>query len=325
MVNEKLNRKICFNKVLVSGAWGLFILSILSLGHGVDWTVGLLDHFRIYYTLLSLAGCMFALLLKHQRLLGAFMAIALINLWVISPWNWRVPQDSNYGPSQPSQPGERPSLIWFNLNSGNRSHALVRKYLEERDADVIVLAEINQRWLHQLEFLGERWPHRILHPREDNFGLAVFSKRPCSSSELIQLDALKTPTIHFTLKDSADKVLHVFAVHPLPPISRRYTRSRDVYLERLSRQVASIQSACLVVGDFNGTPWHPPIQRLLSVSGLFCCVPHAWYLPATWPSRLSPLGIPIDLCLANRELSLKDLRVGPDLGSDHRPLEIVME
>jgi hypothetical protein len=44
----------------------------------------------------------------------------------------------------------------------------------------------------------------------------------------------------------------------------------------------------------------------------------------TWPSLPLPLWIPIDHALADPGSGVADVRIGPAIGSDHYPLEIVL-
>ena len=118
------------------------------------------------------------------------------------------------------------------------------------------------------------------------------------------------------------KTLAVLALHPVPPIGKNYTQSRDNYLANLSRHLHGQKKHCTVIGDFNATLWHPPVRRLLNQHQLMYALPDSSMFPSTWPSALPGMGIPIDLCLVDRSIRLLDHQVGPRVGSDHRPLEL---
>ena len=79
----------------------------------------------------------------------------------------------------------------------------------------------------------------------------------------------------------------------------------------------------VLAGDFNMTPWCPPLRGLLGdrhqlhdarrTSG-------AGRL-TTWPAALpSALRIPIDHLLHDASVTCTNLRLGPPIGSDHLPL-----
>ena len=74
--------------------------------------------------------------------------------------------------------------------------------------------------------------------------------------------------------------------------------------------------APLVVGDFNATPWSnafagPSSRGWRRATGLAPTWPVAWR---------GVMGIPIDHVLASSAWRVGGARVGPDIGSDHRPV-----
>jgi endonuclease/exonuclease/phosphatase (EEP) superfamily protein YafD len=74
-----------------------------------------------------------------------------------------------------------------------------------------------------------------------------------------------------------------------------------------------------VVGDLNATPWSSGL-RIATASGLgFRSLQPAW--TPTWQAG-SVFAIPIDHALGTAPLVITRRMVGPDLGSDHRPLVV---
>jgi len=85
----------------------------------------------------------------------------------------------------------------------------------------------------------------------------------------------------------------------------------------LSRELATCQGACVLVGDFNVTPWSSHYRDLLKVPGARdCAAGRGWQ--ATWNSDLpAVLRIRIDHCIASGAVGIADVRVGQSVGSDH--------
>ena len=319
MANGLLGRKTGIRYVMPSIAWGGFIFSILPLLPFDFWMLALADHFRMHYVLLAALALIFSLWLKQFRYVFGIFFIAGLNLYVMSPWDWARPSlnHKHDGFSVPSQ-----SLIWLNVHSDNEAKQEVIDYLLDKNADLILLSEVNDQWIQSMEVLNKRWPYQILHPREDNFGMAVFSRFEFDSHARLKLEAFEVPAVEMILRFRDGKTLAVFAVHPVPPIGKNHTQSRDNYLANLSRHLHGQEKPCIVIGDFNATPWHPPVRRLLNQHQLMYALPGSSMFPSTWPSVLPGMGIPIDLCLVDRSIRLLDHQVGPRVGSDHRPLEL---
>jgi endonuclease/exonuclease/phosphatase (EEP) superfamily protein YafD len=74
----------------------------------------------------------------------------------------------------------------------------------------------------------------------------------------------------------------------------------------------------VVVGDFNATPWTSAFRRLLGTGELRNSqrgygVSPTWDVGRFW-------AVPIDHLVHGDGMVVTDRAVGPDLGSDHRPI-----
>jgi endonuclease/exonuclease/phosphatase (EEP) superfamily protein YafD len=72
----------------------------------------------------------------------------------------------------------------------------------------------------------------------------------------------------------------------------------------------------VLAGDLNLTPWSPRFARLLTETGLDDSGLRRGLAP-TW---LWPFGLAIDHVLVGAGLVALDNHLGPELGSDHRPV-----
>jgi endonuclease/exonuclease/phosphatase (EEP) superfamily protein YafD len=75
----------------------------------------------------------------------------------------------------------------------------------------------------------------------------------------------------------------------------------------------------IAAGDFNFTVYSPAYARMLRESGLADAFAGRGWQP-TWMAGFWPLALRIDHVLASRSLCVEHAEVGPDVGSDHRPL-----
>ncbi|MFN8424001.1 MAG: endonuclease/exonuclease/phosphatase family protein [Anaerolineae bacterium] len=80
----------------------------------------------------------------------------------------------------------------------------------------------------------------------------------------------------------------------------------------------------ILCGDINATPWSTGRRAARSRAPLLDATLGHGYL-GTWPAPLGRyLGIPIDVCLIDPALESVAAAVGPELGSDHRPLTVTL-
>jgi endonuclease/exonuclease/phosphatase (EEP) superfamily protein YafD len=98
---------------------------------------------------------------------------------------------------------------------------------------------------------------------------------------------------------------------------------RRVQLQRLAADLAVETGPRMVIGDFNVTPFSPLFDDLLRDTGLIDAR-RVQGLQVTWPTYALPLWIAIDHCLVDEAIPVVDVRHGPDIGSDHYPLEVTV-
>lgn len=204
-------------------------------------------------------------------------------------------------------------VIAANLHFTNSDLRPLRALVDGEAADVVFLAEIGPGAARELASWSA-WPHQVRLPRNDPFGLALVSKHPITGLKLEESPS-GVPLLRATI-DWHGTTIVVSVIHPMPPLSAAFARERDQVLAQEAAQHARHARPALMAGDFNASPW----------SGAFSGPARADFLrasaalPGTWPAALSWAGIPIDHVLASPHWSLLATRVGPDIGSDHRPV-----
>lgn len=160
------------------------------------------------------------------------------------------------------------------------------------------------------------YPHRVLAPSPDQFGLAILSRYPMSGSQRVPpANALATLKLRVVLEVRGRSVA-LTAVHPMPPINAAYAGERDASLQTEAIRLAAQAMPGMLVGDMNDTPWSTGLRGtrpLLRANGLAPTWPNAW----GWFSVL-----PLDHVLVTPGIRVAPSMAGPDLGSDHRPVVV---
>jgi endonuclease/exonuclease/phosphatase (EEP) superfamily protein YafD len=280
---------------------------------GLWWFLDLFSHFHVQF-FLGLSAVALVLLFRRRYKAPAFFALfAVVNGCTIAPlYLGKEPQ-----PKEVSRP-YRALLMNVNTESGNPHK--VAQAVQRLGADVVVLEEVNEQWLSALAVPLRGYPYSKAMPREDNFGIALFSKYPLIQGEIRQVGEADIPSAVAEL-ELPDGRLTVIATHPLPPASRENSRLRNDQLERLPGIVKQAISPVLLLGDLNATPWCSHFKRLLNRAGLRDSAQGRGVL-GTWPTYLPILLIPIDHCLHSAGLHVTRRATGPKVDSDHYPLVI---
>lgn len=302
----------------------LLVAVIAMLGYLGDWhwLLDLCAHFRWQYLLAMLPGLVVAVLLRRPVAAALLLVATLLNVWSLTsatgPGARGADPPSPEAASLPSSPPDRWKLLMVNIHFDNRDLAPLLALIEAESPDVIGILELSPRAAAALAGLGTSYPVNQLTPRDDPFGIGLWSRLPGAHIEAASVPPLDLPTLrlHWNTAQSGS----VWLVHPFPPIGGEATAWRDVQLAYLATQLRGDGDAILA-GDLNTTPWSAAYRRLRLVSGLQDSSAGRWPRP-TWfgPNLAQVLAIPIDHVLHGDAWRVLGHRVGPDVGSDHRPV-----
>ena len=298
---------------------GATVGSLAALASRWHWFAELFSHYRLYYLLAQAVLVMVFLNTRRYGWLAATVLLALPNAWYVGPY--LLPLLPRAADAQAAT--QTPQIIALNLGYRNEAHERVLGYLANRQADLLVFSEYTSEWDAALGPVLVEYPHRLLRPRPDPFGMAVYSRSPLLGAQKLDLGTSKNAE-NFQLGAAvAGRQFEVFALHLFPPTSAARAAQRLEQLRRLTERLIAAPSPRLVIGDLNLTPFSPHFSALLEGSQLLDARRRQG-LHITWPSLPLPLWIPIDHCLADPGSGVVDVRVGPAVGSDHYPLEIVL-
>jgi Uncharacterized protein conserved in bacteria len=299
------------------GASLTLILSVVTLFDDLHRMLELLSHFKTQYLLASLVFLILSISLRSITLCLAMVVSITINGYLIAPYFF-----------QDNQPVKSKNvftlkLLHSNVYTANTHHDALIALIQHEAPDIFVVQEVNETWLNQLDILTDIYPHQVKVPRSDNFGIALFSKWPFVSKQIAYWGNTNVPSIESTFNVNGH-LFHLLATHPLPPINNEYFNARNNQLYAVARRAAEITAPKIVVGDLNITMWSSNYKTLTQQTGLrnsrfgFGTVP-------TWPTHFKPLMIPIDHILVSAHFTVKQLRAGGNIGSDHLPLIAELE
>jgi endonuclease/exonuclease/phosphatase (EEP) superfamily protein YafD len=100
--------------------------------------------------------------------------------------------------------------------------------------------------------------------------------------------------------------------------------ARNTQLASIAELVNDVRGARVLIGDLNTAMWGEHYRQLVDSTGLRNVREGFGTLP-TWPTFMPFAMIPIDHCLVSKELLAGDVRLGADIGSDHRPLVLTLQ
>lgn len=286
---------------------------------GWHWSLDLLACFPVQsMATLTVAAVTFAICRKWWQA-GIFGAFAALATWAALP-TWLADNNS------PQLVEKSPELrvLSFNLLHDNvDGQQATLKVVRELEPDVIWMAEYTPLWQRFLSRELADYPYRSELAEFGSFGAALFSRHPLVLAEMIELGHSWTPACRAVIQVPSGPI-GLLGIHPPPPsFSARRTEERNLGLRAIPRALENLPDRRIVVGDFNATPWNAPFRELRTTTGLSAGTTTSW-LPS-WPASLpSLLRVPIDHLLVSGGLTVREARLGPNVGSDHLPLFAVV-
>jgi endonuclease/exonuclease/phosphatase (EEP) superfamily protein YafD len=290
----------------------LYMSTLFGFFGRVWWVFELFSHFRVQY-FYALLVCAFLFILYDDTLLSVITScFILLNLAVILPLYRR-------SSSAHDNPGSN-CILFANVLTSNLDHEKVQKLIQDVDPDFVALIEVNQAWLDDLKMDQAGYPFIQVEPREDNYGIALFSRYPLLKAETMAFGTFRVPSLIAQCM-AEDGPLTLIVTHSPPPRSADGFRNRNQHLGDLSGYVRSLHGAVMVVGDLNITSWSPFFNSFLQSSGLRDSRLGFGVQP-TWPADIPLMLIPIDHAVISPHIEIIHRAVGPKVGSDHYPIII---
>ncbi|WP_231746657.1 endonuclease/exonuclease/phosphatase family protein [Maioricimonas rarisocia] len=247
---------------------------------------------------------------------GLLLAGVGIQLYWIFPYLPVAPQEvQSAGPPQRSS---RLRIVTANVLQKNTNASAVLELIRNESPDVVVLCEVNHRWIRDLAPLDEMFPYHEKHPLENKYGIALYSRYEVTRAEVRAMVKEDIPSIDARIRLPSGHEVRLFAVHPNPPRPGESTVKRDAELVLVGREVRDNQSV-VVLGDMNDVGWSRTTNLFQEVSGLLDPRKGRGLYP-TFNARSTIWQYPLDHLFHTDDFRVAELRTLSYIGSDHYPL-----
>ncbi len=300
---------------VLTATFALVLFTILGFAGPLHWWVDLFAQFRAQYVLI-LAGLALLLVLGRRWKAGAIAGLAIVaNLAVLLPHAEPSP-----GPPAVAQHGPLVRCVSLNLLQGNKKYTEVERFLRETNADVAVFQEVTPEWQEALRGLADLYPHQLPRGRKDSKGAALLSKHPVRRLVFEELPG-RGPIGAAIAEVEGEVPFTILGIHSHKPTSAVGAESQRIYFEWLAEKCRAENASgrpVVLMGDFNSAPWSTAFRQFISRTHLRD-TSRGVLFGATWRVH-RPQRLMIDHAFVSPEWRVLDRRVGPDVGSDHRPL-----
>lgn len=293
------------------------VLSVATAFDHLHRFLELFSHFRFQYLIASLLLTLIFMYLRWRSYVLIGIAAVIVNAYFVVPWF--LPNDV----AADVDDAKSIVLMHANVLASNDSADRFIALVQEQQPDLIVMQEATANWLSMLNRINASYPYKLMEPRDDQFGIAMYSKFPLDSTAIIASVPLGFPDLIATALVGGER-LNIISTHPIPPIGVVNYGSRNLQLDSAAKLAARTPEPVIVIGDLNTTMWSHHYRRFEDTSGLKNAR-RGFGIEPTWPLFLLPAIIPIDHCLVSDNIRVVDFRTGPNIGSDHLPILVSLQ
>ena len=268
----------------------------------------------------------------HLAVLGVLIAAAgaALSGWrtalapavpaLLLSWSWLV---TGFAPERPDAPGAPIRVAAFNAHGSPDALAQAADWAVREGVDVIALSEAHTVEPDALRALYPSFPHLLYDTETVTFPgrsyttrVVLLSRRPLDAigdgAEETDPD-YERPALFARATFADGETLVIAVAHPFPPRTAGAVARRSAMFEDLAGTLEG-EPGFILLGDLNASVWSPGFGRL---PGRRAGDPR---FISTFPGWMARGGIVLDHILIGDALDVRHAAVGPDLGSDHRPV-----
>jgi len=213
------------------------------------------------------------------------------------------------------------------LMSNHNSEQLI-SLVNKHQPDLLITLESDSWWENKLSVLKKHYPYFIECPKDNRYGMHLYSKFKILDAQICELIEDDIPSIHILFENDEGLQMQGHFIHPAPPspTEEDSSRPRDSELIMVAKTLKNPTRPTIVAGDLNDVAWSRSTRLFMQISGFldprkgrgFYNTFHASYFFMRWP---------LDHLFHSQGFKVKRIKRLAKYGSDHFALltELVFE
>lgn len=283
-------------------------VTILGYCSKYNFLFDICSQFRMQYLLFGLILLVYCIIRKHKNILS-LLIVCIVILNLISVLGSLKFNDVT------KKQGFKIEII--NLLTKNKKYNAVRKEINDKSPDILVIQELDDKWSEELQAVKENYPFIYEISRQDNFGIALYSKIHITEIRKFFVGTLDVPAIS-AFCDYEGKVFEIICIHTTPPTNQTYFKNTQKITQDLADYIAENGHNAIIAGDFNTSHYSYNYKNFIKTSKMqdLSSIFHPTW-SAFW---LFPFRITLDHLFVTKSFAVRDYAVGNNIGSDHLPI-----
>ncbi len=255
-------------------------------------------------------------LLFHKLLVGGLVACVGYLFYNIYPYTIIAKKEMTRVSGVDKQNEIR--IFAANVLQTNTAYDKMLEQVKTCDPDIIFLLETNQAWADGVNELKEKYPHQLLQPLENTYGLLFYSRFKLKNGKVNYLVQDDIPSIETTIYLPSGQAVQIWGLHPEPPVpgENLYATAKDKELMKVALKVRDCNLPCFVFGDLNDVAWSYSTELFRKTSRLLDPRRGRGFY-STFSAHHWFLRFPLDYIFCSRHFGLIGMKRMPKNGSDH--------
>jgi len=271
--------------------------------------------FTPYALLATLVPFVAALLMRQWWVAAAAALVTIVLASFVLPRGFGGPDPAG------AAGGPHLRVLTMNMDWGEADPDEIIQLVRDDHVDLLALQEFTPRARSRLESRGllDLLPNSIAHPVPDPSGSALYSRYPLTDTGYLPLPG-DFGQAYATVNVPGAPPLLVESVHPVAPAERDLVPywKAGLAMEPRADRGGPVR---LLMGDFNATLDHAPLQALLRSGYRDAAATLGDGFVGTWPYDGTRLPtVTIDHVLADPRVAIRALSANRVNGTDHRAL-----
>src|SRR5215203_1415484 len=205
-----------------------------------------------------------------------------------------------------------------NVLQENQQYDIMLQQIKSTDADMVFLLETNAEWEHATSQLNNDYPHSLLFPLENTYGLLFYSRLPIANGKINFLVKNDLPSIEATVVLPSGEKVKIWGLHPEPPVPGEslYSTAKDKELMKVALKAKECELPCIVFGDLNDVAWSHTTELFRKTSELLDPRRGRGFY-STFSAHHWFIRYPLDYIFCSKHFGLINMQRMPKNGSDH--------
>lgn len=302
--------------------------TLLPLTDREEWFFRVFDYPRLQTFFLALAAFLWFLLVYFRRrlqgwiLLAGLATVMVVQAYKAYPYTPLGEKQVLWSEGDPSD-SSHISLLICNVLQTNTDYAAVLAEVRRYNPDLFITTESDGAWQRGLSPLEGEYPHRVAVPLPNTYGMHLYSRLPLAQTRVRYLVEADIPSVRTEVRLRSGQRVHLFIVHPRPPVPGEAadSRERDAEIILVGREARRERGGVIVAGDFNDVAWSETTELFQEVTGYLDPRRGRGFFN-TFHAEMPLFRWPLDHIFHSSHFKVSAIERGRKVGSDHFPMFI---